>query len=195
MCGTKFNTREVLRKKKKKVQAHRWISEVLKMIGGRIAGRGYQIGPTLHATAGIFNWPHGKKRQKGGSFGGKSASTQVNQQFMPELKTGNDSWKENGLMTGVSVFDTLDLHSSFSTIHPTLHWKQSSAWQTVWRGTPWNQSSEPGYCPLSINNDNKKKAFTSPESCVALLCCLPFSTSAVTEMQSSLCWSLWVYAL
>lgn len=89
--------------KKKRYRHPGEFAEVLKMIGSGTAGRGYQIGPTLHATAGIFNCPMGRGGKEAGRFGEKSASTQLNQQFMPELKTGNNSWRENGSVTGVSV--------------------------------------------------------------------------------------------
>lgn len=84
------------------------------MIGSGTAGRGYQIGPTLHATAGIFNCPMGRGGKEAGRVGEKSASTQLSQQFMPELKTGNNSWRENGLMTGVSVLTPLTPAFKFS---------------------------------------------------------------------------------
>lgn len=73
------------------------------MTGIGIAGRGYQTWPTLHATAGIFNCLMGRGGKEARRFGEKSASTQLSQQFMPELKAGNNSWRENGLVTEESV--------------------------------------------------------------------------------------------
>lgn len=103
-------------------------SEVLKTIGSGIAGRGYQIGPTLHGTAGIYNCPMGRGGKKAGSLG-KSASAQLSHQFMPELKTGNSfkSQRENTLVSGTSVLIPLTcIQVSARSIPPFTENKQSA---------------------------------------------------------------------
>lgn len=60
-----------------------------------------------HAAAGIFNSPVGRGGKAGGRFGERRASTQLSQRFVPELKPGNYSWRENGWVTGVSAVTPL----------------------------------------------------------------------------------------
>lgn len=143
------------------------------MTGSRITGRGYKIGPTLHAAVGIFNCPM-EEGTIWEIWRGESATTQQCKEFMPKLKTGNNSWRENG-----------DRNMSFVSPWPVppFHQKHRQLSVPGWAAEcPGIKSVRAKLLPVRNKPWQPKQGLYLLGTLPKFLCCLPLSISAIPEL-------------